>query len=323
MSPTKIRYEIDPFNRLIIPGFRQIIDGEFKIDKNNALSYVLKAPRSSSTPQQLKLIGSWSLDKNHNLVLTLNKENNQLAGKKITLQGEVIRAKADKIEFLISSKDKNGQAHLYILGLSGTWQADKNNRLKFLVQRKNDTQDELTLSGTWEVDRRNQIVYTYTKTNLKRKVKVKQSLTFKGYWNITDKQRLTYVLNEETGSGFDFKVSFGEPLGRGLRYELGIGANPKKKKIMLFGAWKLNKKIGLVFEMPCEGNRINSISFGATCKLDKDKQLELNLKDSQKNDLGIKLKFSRAFLDNQGEAFIQTLKQGKEIVFSLGAGFRW
>lgn len=323
MRRTKIRYEIDPLNRLTLPQFRYILDGEFKIDKKNTLTYVVKSPRPPSIPQQLKLSGKWSLDKNHNLVLTLDREHNRLAGQKITLQSEIIRAGADKIEFLISAKDHAGQTHLYILGLSGIWQADKYNRLKFLVQKKKLSPDELTLSGSWEINKNNQLIYTYIKTILKTKEKSFQSITFKGHWDIAKKQRLIYVLNKELGSEFDFSVSIAEPLKKGLRYELGVGVKPAKKKITIFGSWKLNKKIGLIFEMPTEDGKINAVTFGATCKLNKDQELELSLKNSPHKDLGIKLKLSKTFAKDQGEAFIQALKAGKEISFIIGAGLHW
>ena len=49
----KVRYEIDPHNRLVIDDsgrksdltkFRKVIDGRFKTDKFNNLSYHVKAP---------------------------------------------------------------------------------------------------------------------------------------------------------------------------------------------------------------------------------------------------------------------------------------
>ncbi|MCK5209459.1 MAG: hypothetical protein KAQ79_15600, partial [Cyclobacteriaceae bacterium] len=80
----KITYEIDPYNRLIInkagkkselSRFRQVLDGRFKIDKDNRLVYYIKAPtpRGTEIPYQVKLQGKWSLSDDHNLCLTLNK----------------------------------------------------------------------------------------------------------------------------------------------------------------------------------------------------------------------------------------------------------
>ena len=80
----KVSYEIDPYNRLIInkagkerklSGFRQVLDGRFKTDENNTVSYYIKAPtpRGAEIPYQVKLQGKWSLSEDHNLCLTLNK----------------------------------------------------------------------------------------------------------------------------------------------------------------------------------------------------------------------------------------------------------
>ena len=72
----KIRYEVDPHNRLtrLGPGkFRQVIDGEFKLDDNNSLAYHVKKSDNIDIPQQIKFSGDWSLDTGHNLILTLDK----------------------------------------------------------------------------------------------------------------------------------------------------------------------------------------------------------------------------------------------------------
>ena len=53
----KIRYEIDPYNRIVIAGsgtandlpkFRQVLDGRFRTDENNGLSYLIRAPLSAA-----------------------------------------------------------------------------------------------------------------------------------------------------------------------------------------------------------------------------------------------------------------------------------
>jgi hypothetical protein len=325
MPGTKIRYEVDPFNRLVkdTAGLRRVLDGEFKIGRGNSLSYLVKSSLGSGAPQELKLRGKWSLNKEHNLVFTLDKENTQVSGSKLTLRGEIIQARADKIEFSISSRDSNGQAHLYLLSLSGVWQADKYNRLKFLAQRKQEAFDELTLSSTWEVNRRNELTYTYIKERLKTKEKSRHQLTFAGYWEITRKLRLIYQLDKTLGSYFDFSASLAEPLPRGLRYEIGVGLRPKTKKITLFGSWRLNPRVGLEFEMPTEQGKIRAIVFGANVRLAPGRLLELKLKNSLNQPLGLTLKLSQTLFKDQGEAFIQALKEGKEISLRAGLGFRW
>lgn len=328
----KIKYEVDPLNRLIyaktskeskVPKFRSVLDGTFRVDKKHALTYHIKKTQGPSIPRQLKLSGNWSLDKEHNLLLTLDKQNNQWAGNKLTLKGEIIDAKADELEFSISTKDSDGKTHLYMLRFGGRWQVDKYNRLSFLVTKEKGLYDELTFTGAWEVNPQNQIIYTYTKTSLKTKEKLYRTITFKGFWDITAKYRILYVLNKEINSCFDFKVSLGKPAKRGLQYEIGIGATPKKKTITLFGAWKINEKLGLLFEMPYAEGKVHRIVFGATGKLDRGYNLDLRLKNARHQDLGIDVKLSKTILKDQGQAFLEALKENKEISLVAGFGLRW
>jgi len=328
----KIKYAVDPHNRLIasetgkesgVAGFRHVLDGRFKIDKFNTLSYHLKHPQSSPIPQQLTLSGRWSLDKKHNLVIILDKKHNQIVKDRLTLKAQIINAKADKLEFLIASKDQKGKPHLYTLALSGCWQADKYNRLTFSVKRTKDLHEQLTLRGAWEVNRRNQIIYTYTNTSLKKSKKNTHTITFKGYWQICKLNRLIYVLNKQTGSGFDFKISLGKSAKYGLEYEIGIGARPKRKKISLFGRWKVNRRLGLTFEMPAENGKITRLIFGAKLKLQNNTYLEARLKNSFGKDLGIKVRLSKTILKGIGETYLEALKDGQVISLVAGVGLRW
>lgn len=313
----KITYEIDPLN---LPKFRNVVDGRYTIDKNNNLIYQVKS--SSSYPKQIKLKGSWSLDKNHNLILRLDKDN-RFKQDSITLEGEIINTTADKLEFSITTKDSSGNAHFYILRLSGRWQSDKYNRLIFSLSKEKGLHDELVFSGTWEVNKQNQITYTYAKTILKRKTKITREIIFKGFWNIVDKYRIIYVLDKKINSFFDFSVSIGKPAKRGLEYEIGIGVHQNIEKIILFGSWRVNEKLGLLFEMPYEDGKLRGILFGAACKFVNNYDMEFRLRNTFRKDLGISLKFSKTFLDDQGQIFAQAVKEGKEFSLVAGVGFRW
>lgn len=346
----KISYEIDPHNRLVfaksdetsdVPKFRKVLDGKFTLDNSNTLTYKILKPAAKTSadvsqdrdiPDQIKLSGNFSLDDEHNLVLTLDKWNNQIAGNKLTIKGELLDARDNELAISITTKDIDDQTHIYILKFKGSWQADEYNRLSFNVTkeigpplkvRRAGKTDKLTLEGEWEVNKQNQLIYTYTKTYLKTKEKVENTITFKGYWDITEKFRISYVLNKEINSQFDFEVSLGKPDKRGLQYEIGIGAVPINKQITLFGSWKVNKKLGLLFEIPYEEGKIKSIIFGATCKLVDDYNLDFRLENKSGEDLGIDVKLSKKFLKDQGEAFIQALRSKKEISFIAGVGFRW
>ncbi|MDD4955834.1 MAG: hypothetical protein PHP17_07360 [Candidatus Omnitrophica bacterium] len=326
----KIRYEIDPHNRLAyaktgkdsqVPMFRTVLDGNFEIDENNCVTYHVKKSQASDTPQQIKLKGAWSLDKEHNLVLTLDKWGNQIAGNKLTLESELIDAKDNRLSFSLASKDSAGNKHIYILNLGGRWQADKYNRLSFNITKENGPSGlpagkggKLTLRGAWEINKQNEIIYTYDKSS---------TITLKGCWDITEKHRIKYILNKEIKSEFDFKVSVGKKAVRGLQYEIGIGAATGKKTITLFGQWNINPRIGLLFEMPCEEGKVNRLIFGARGKLDKNLNIEMRLENKSGEDLGIDVKLSRSILEGKGEAFIRALKSRKEVSIAAGIGFRW
>ncbi len=336
----KIRYEIDPHNRLIYEKtgeesqastFRTVLDGNFEIDSNNYVTYHVKKSQASDIPQQIKLKGRWSLNKDHNLVLTLDKWGNQIAGDKLIIEGELIDAKDNRLSFALTSKDSEENSHIYIVQLGGRWQADKHNKLSFNIEKENGLTDKITLFGAWEVNEQNEIAYTYEKsacgersrTTRGKEQNLTKTITFKGYWDIAEKYRIIYVLNKEIKSEFDFRVSVGKPAERGLEYEIGIDAGRLSKIITLFGTWKISQDLGLLFEMPCEEGKVNRVILGAWGKLDKNFTLEMRLENRVGEDLGIDIKLSREILEGQGEAFIRALSSQKEVSIAAGIGFRW
>ena len=212
----KIRYEIDPHNRLVyektgkkseVHGFRTILDGNFEIDENNYVTYHVKKSQGYDVPQQVKLRGGWSLDKEHNLVLTSDKWGNQIAGNKLTVESELIDVKDNRLSFAVTSKDGEGNDHIYIVKLGGRWQADEHNRLSFNIEKEKGITDRITLQGAWEVNKQNELIYIYEKSARGKEEKITKTITLKGYWDITEKYRIIYVLNKEIESEFDFKVS--------------------------------------------------------------------------------------------------------------------
>ena len=96
----------------------------------------------------------------------------------------------------------------------------------------------------------------------------------------------------------------------------------RKKEIILFGKWVFDRALGILFEINYSGGRIKTISFGATLKIDKNWNAELNLKTREGRDLGIELKLSKNILTQDGVAFIKA-SLGNEKAIALGAGFRW
>ena len=241
---TKIKYEVDPHNRLtrLGPGkFRTVLDGEFKLDDGNSLSYHVKKSDNIDVPQQIKFSGDWSLDKGHNLILTLDKWNNQVEGNKLVLKSELVTASGSELVFSVETR-----RGIYILKFSGVWQADKYNRLSFNVTKEQGSVDSLTLQGKWEINKQNEIVYVYPKN----------IITFRGYWDITEKNRLSYCLNKDLGSGFDFKASFQRAQTDSLRYGVSFGYGARKRAVTLFGRWRFDKNTGLSFEIQYAGKGV-------------------------------------------------------------------
>ncbi|MCX5687290.1 MAG: hypothetical protein NTV71_01365 [Candidatus Omnitrophica bacterium] len=121
----KVFYEIDPFNRLIVsnlPGdrrsvvkkFRQVVYGKFMIGKNNALFYEVNKSQGIDVPQKIKFSGRYSLDKGHNLIVTLDKWNNQCEGNRLALKAKIIDAKSNEMSLLVSSKVREDKSLTYI-----------------------------------------------------------------------------------------------------------------------------------------------------------------------------------------------------------------
>ena len=334
----KVRYEIDPYNRLILedpgvdcdlPIFRQVLDGQFKIDEKNILSYQVKAPLSEDKiPNQIRLKGSWSLDDDHNLRLMFDKSARRTFGDLITLQGEILDVKEDSILFAVTTKSKDDEQSTYVLNLSGSWKADSSNRLSFHVRRQMGRTDILTFNGAWQVNENNQVIYQYEKADLITKKSQTHTLTFKGYWGINKKTRISYILSLDTGSVFDFSASASFFKEDYIQYEIGIGLNnradPAVNTIILSGVWNLKKDVGLIFEIRCEGTGAGEIVFGADAALTDKDTIIFRLRDNIDNeDLGIELELSRKILEGDGEAFLRLLESQRESAIYAGAAWRW
>ena len=335
----KIQYETDPHNRLVVSGsgrksglpkFRQVIDGRFRLDKDNNLSYRVKAPlpEDENIPHQIKLKGEWSLTDDHLLRLTLDGQGRQTFGDRITLQGEILDVNKNSLLFAVTTTTKDNTRSTYVLNLEGTWKADENNRLSFRVKKEEGGYDILSFNGLWEINKSHQIIYRYEKARLIRKKRQSHALIFKGYWDIKDAVRISYLLGKETDSSFDFKTSAGIFKKDYIRYELGIGLSgrigPVRRTITLYGKWNLKKDVGLTFEVDYENKRAKQIVFGADARLTDRDTIIFKLKNDVENkDMGVNLELSRKIFKGGGEAFLSLLKSNRESAIYAGAAWRW
>lgn len=335
----KIRYEIDPFNRLVIDGpgdesglpmFRKVLDGSFKVDKDNNLSYHIKSPLSSDEhlPTQIRIKGSWSLTDNYDLRLTVDKASRETFGDKIILQGEILDARADSLIFAITTAAKENTQSTYVLDLKGVWKADANNRLSFHVKKERGRYDILTFNGAWEVGKNHRIIYRYEKAALIRKKKEVHELIFDGHWDIKDRLRVSYMLGGGTDSVFDFEGSVGVFKEDFIEYEVGISLTDRKvpdvRVVTIFGRWNLKRDVGLVFEVEYENGEMHAIVFGADAKLTDKDTVSFRLRgEIEHQDIGVELELSRRILKGCGEAFLRLLKTKQEYAIYAGAAWRW
>ena len=334
-----VRYELDPHNRLVIyktgrksglPKFRKVLDGRFKTDELNNLSYHIKAPlsRSENIPHQIKLKGEWSLTDDHDLRLTFEKKARETLGDQIALQGEILDVNESSLLFAVTTTTKTDTQSTYVLNLSGSWKADEDNRLSFHIRKEAGRHDILTLNCAWEINKNHQIIYRYEKARLIRKKREARTLTFKGYWDIKDAFRVSYVLGRGTDSVFDFETSAGAFQENYIKYELGIGlanrAKPIGRTIKLFGKWNLKKDVGLIFEIEYDNRKRRRIVFGADARLTGKDTVSFKLKnDIENKDMGIDLELSHKIMKGDGEAFLRVLKEKGESAIYAGAAWRW
>lgn len=335
----KVRYEVDPHNRLVVEEagrktkltrFRKVLDGQFKVDGDNELSYHIKAPlqKDMTIPHQINIKGRWSLTDDHDLMLTLDKVGRETFGEQIVLRGEIINVNENSLLFSITRKTKENIQSTYILNFQGAWQADESNRLIFHIKKEKGTYDILTLNGTWDINKHHQIIYQYEKSRLIRKKKKIHTLTFKGYWEILDKARISYVLDKDTDSLFNFRTSAGIFEDDYIKFEIGVDlarrTKPVMKTITLFGNWRLKRGTGLIFEVEYDDRKIFAIVFGLEATLTDKDTILFRLKNEMANkDLGINLELSHKILKGDGEAFLRLLKSKQESAILAGTAWRW
>ena len=334
----KYRLETDPYNRVVVRStsnksglrrFRKVIDGRFKLDRSNQLTYKLRSPvYDLDLPHQLTIKGKWSLTKDHDLRLSLDKKGRDTLGDKITLKGQIIDARKNSLLFAVSSKTHDDRPLVYVLELRGVWQADDRNRLTFKVNKERGASDVLTFRNAWEIDRSKRIVYIYEKSSSARKSRKVHSLTFKGHWKTSDISRISYELSSRSDSRFTFATDAAILKGNRIDLQAGVRISkrgkPEERIITLFGKWRLVKDLGLVFEARYKDHKKSSIVFGADARLSGSDSLSFRLRsDKRKDGLGAELSISRKILKSDGEAFLRLLSDGLEHSFYAGAAWKW
>ena len=345
----KNHFAVNQDNQLLIKpkGAKKPIkvDGQFSLDKDNNLIYLLNQGQSPSgtvpfttwqreysVPNKIKFKGNWQLSPNYDLELYLDKTKEQFKDDCLRLCGKILCAEAERLVFQIKSRDKRGVNRLSLFNLSGIWQADKFNRIIFQV-RKKAKPETLVLKGAWQINNNQQIIYEYQKAELKIKRKIDNALTFSGFWQISSANLLRYIFSHSSQSRFDFRVHLQTPnvypKKGAIKYRLGIGVKEDLKPariqvITLYGNWKFSRSLGLYFEMDYGQGKLRRLVFDTEVNLSQRDKVIFKLRDNQGRRLGISVIFRRRFLPkHDAEWFLRLKRDFREKKIDTGVRFEF
>jgi hypothetical protein len=266
--------------------------------------------------------GHWRLDPSHEIQY-------RTRAQEIKVRGTLLAAEPGALVAAISQKEKNGHISSRLLKLSGEWRVDAKNRIVFEIERKEGENNVLTLAGIWRLGPEHDIIYSYKRQNLKTKKKEIQELTFKGFWDISEKHRLSYFLGGDTNAELRFRGAFqtksllakeGE-----IRYQLGIEVRGKTRlqTLVFFGKWKISRDLELSFEMEYGDREKRKIRFGGKYTLNDDASISAKLVNEQDKPLGLEVILTKDIFEGDGEAFLRLKKTIEESRLEAGVKWSW
>ncbi len=324
---SRLRYAFDDDNRLVIRERRplaeraqpvRIIEGTVTADGGNRLVYRAQTPadaRSRSGPSAISLDGTWALTPAHDLALTLH-ETDARGRQTLYLKGALVRAQAHALVFALR---RRGDPHepAQQVTLSGRWKADERNRLTFLVQKADGSEERLTLGGGWEVGPHHELQYRYRRP-AERRGREEHVLVFAGAWELAAADRLIYRLEGSTDSAFEFQASLQRPSlnareGR-LVYQVGIDLSrgrTREQRVALFGTWKLHRDLSVSFEVPYAGGRIRSLRFEGTVAFTSRDRVAVALWKPRGEPLGMTVTFTRDLVPD-ASLFVRARRDERE-----------
>lgn len=269
--------------------------------------------------------GAWRLGRGHDL-----RYRRKGGREEVVLSGPVAGAGPRGLSFRVEADSLDGDLVGKTLELRGRWQADAENRLTFLAQRRSGSADVLRLEGGWQVGPSHEILYRFGREGPRRKREESHLLRFAGHWDVGEDRRLVYVLDGASDSLFRFRGAFqtASILAKegALRYQLGAEVERGRRSagtVTLFGKWKFSRRLELSFEVPYAGGRVRGIDFGAELGLDSAGNLACRLLTRQGEPLGVELLFTRSFFGGDGELFARLRRAGGETAVEGGVRLRW
>lgn len=271
--------------------------------------------------------GRWELTPNHELLYRSLDDT-----KEIKLRGSLLEAEPDALIFSYHEKETASKTVLRMAKLQGNWKANSKNQIVFEVSRQSGRNDELTFSGAWHVNKSQQIEYNYETIQLKTKKKKTQSIVLSGVWDITEKNRIAYLVGGNSDSMLRFRGAFqtksilakkGE-----IRYQVGVELGERQSRgkknvaIVLFGKWKYTDQVGLFFEVEYQKGQRPALIFGGDYALSKNGAVEVSLKTRQEESLGVDVVLTKEIFKNV-DAFTRFQKSLQEERVEVGVKGSW
>jgi hypothetical protein len=331
----KNSFAVNTDNQLLLKKPREEtptpVNGYFSVEDNQLVYYINEPDswrREYNLLSKIRFSGRWQLDSNYNLELILTESETQYAGERLIINGRIISVENNCLVFEAITKklepsleDEPGLYSFQLIKLLGTWQADENNQLAFVV-KKDVNPDILTFQGAWEINQNQKITYSYERRGLASGLESSEKLEFDGFWEIGESDKLRYILSGSSISYFDFRLQLESknlyPARGIIKYRIGIGLKAiektKEKIISLFGTWKFSRALGLLFEMDYGEGNFRTLEFGADVILSSKDKFTFRLKDRHNQPLGLSLTFTHKFLkSHDAQTFIRLEKLlGKE-----------
>ena len=332
-TSARVRYQFDDANRLTVRERLRpvrVVDGRVTLDANNRLVYRTQdAARADdpSAPRAVAFDGDWSLTDQHGLALTLRQASGGGRQQRLYLRGALTGAQANALVFTFA-QDGSAESRGQRISLSGRWQADARNRLVFLAQKADGSEDRITLQGGWELDEHHRLLYRSLRRGSARRRSREHAVVFDGAWDIPGADRLVYRLEGSSRSAFEFRAGLRSRslmAGNGrMVYEVGIGLarSLRRQRVSLFGTWKLNRDLSVTFEVPYAGGRVQGIRFESEAALSGRDRLALGLSARGGDRLGLTVTFTRQLVPH-ASLFLRLQQDAEERSAMAGVQVRF
>ncbi len=290
-----------------------MLEGRVRTDAGNRLVYETTGGRT------LTLDGTWRLTASDDLVFTVRGIDG-LGPRTLRLAGGLERVGAHQLVFALEHGEGRTGPRQH-LTLTGRWQADGRNRLRFLVDKADGPPDTLTLQGAWEVGPDHALRY---RTVRPRRGRAEPAVRFDGAWDFSRRGRLVYRLDAEGDSAFEFRAALESPTLRAaagrMVYQIGAGVGRSRlvpRRITLYGRWNLSARTGVSFEIPLAGGRRQTMRFIGTVRATPRHDLDAALESGAGAPLGLTVTFSRRWLQDR-RWFIQVRRTPEETAAMAG-----